>query len=394
MGQANSGVFDKGLKAAIYQGLFAPVQASDITSTCATENCTFPAFDSRAFCSTCKTFTNEVQIQVPKNGSGIFNWTVHHIPPVTAAVSYGDDGLYDGPAILVTPFATNLSEMTVGISSPLSSFSVFRFPQINGDWFHGWYATATPNAWACALYFCVNTYAANIMDNQMSSTLLSSWYNTTGTPIHYIEDPLSAEENYFSIQYLYLQPPSNTTTQHLNSTFWVPSEGVKNLAYYFNNFFNIELFAGVDDSGAGVSGPFLNDTVQPFTNQNFSVIVDEILQGMTTTMTNYIRTAGRSQNDLDRTVIGASYRLEPVVQVSCPWLALPSSLLVLSAAFFISTARLSRKAKQPIWKNSVLPALFHGPDEDVLNTAYVTSQTKSLDDMTQLVKSTRVTLMK
>ena len=321
-------------------------------------------------------------------------WTIPNIPPVTAYVS--DIIGWQGPAVLVTPFSTNFSKKALGVSHPLGSFSVLQFPQVNDNYYQGQYASTTPNAWACALYFCVSTYAIDITNGQLSSTLLSVWYNSTGTPVPYVQEAYTPAMEYTSMADLYMQRPNNASlaaVQNFNSTFWVPKNTVSTLADYLAHFFNIELIAAVGDSGIG-GGPFINDTAQPFTNQNLSANVSEKMQGMATTMTNYIRTAGTSQHDWDKVVNGTSYRIVPIVQVSWVWLALPGALLISSAIFLMVTAYLSHKAKLPIWKNSGLPTLFHGLEEDSLNTAYARSRAETLDDMKQLVKSMRVTLEK
>ena len=135
--------------------------------------------------------------------------------------------------------------------------------------------------------------------------------------------------------------------------------------------------------------PWLNDLAQPFLDQNFSSNVTAIIDGMTTTMTNYIRTAGVK----DTFANGTAYALKPIVQVSWAWLALPAILLTLSALLLSLTIIVSKQAKLPVWKDSSLPTLFHGLDENTISAVH-DSRAESLKEMQSEARATRVKLEK
>ncbi|MCJ1334432.1 hypothetical protein MMC10_011142 [Thelotrema lepadinum] len=223
------GDFDEGLKAAIYKGFFAPVTESDIDSSCATGNCTFTNFDSLAFCSSCKNFSPD-HINVHSSGgeSGTLIYTLPNISSVKTTLTLnGSTG--SGPGILSTPFMGNMSGPALGVPNPLVAFSLLRFPEADASIGPSGLSTAfnysayIPDAWACALYFCVNIYTANITDGKLSSHVASSWYNSTGIPF-----PLESSDEldnpggsnaYSSLEGQNLNPPANATCGESDPTF-------------------------------------------------------------------------------------------------------------------------------------------------------------------------------
>jgi hypothetical protein len=89
-------------------------------------------------------------------------------------------------------------------------------------------------------------------------------------------------------------------------------------------------------------------------------------------------------------ITGNLGRVETVVHVRWPWLALPGTLVIGVALFLLATVFANRHAKAPIWKSSTNALLYHGLDVDI--DIDDDSGLTTLMSMEDVSKSTRVTL--
>ncbi|MCJ1386104.1 hypothetical protein MMC17_009229 [Xylographa soralifera] len=339
-----------GMKAAIYKGIFTSASPSDVTPDCATGNCTFPLFDTLAIC-------NQTTLSQQSPGEGGCGSMFHYdqtnytyaLPGSTnvqISACTSDGGFASGVAMISTvDVSDNMSSSVLGVSNPITSLAILQFPGVNAEGYHGTYSNATPLAWECSLYYCLNTYNVSVINNNATTQLVSTYHSETGTPIPYS----SIEDTPDGI----LQRPSNSTVTTGNSTFRIQNGTVAALSQYMNYTLSGQ-FLTKDTEVA--YGTFVNDVMQAL---NITADIGSLMGGLATSMTNYLRELGNSGNDSQAQ--GAAYALIVHVHIRWAWLALSGILVVLSIGLLIATMILSVRSGLPVWKSSSLDTIFHGP---------------------------------
>jgi hypothetical protein len=125
-----------GMKSAIYNGIFTPGGATDLTPVCPSGNCTFPLFDSLAFCSKCLDVTKDVvnndMQKVPEGLQG--DYTISYPLPGEAVfefgVSFSGGDVAMGPSMVsTTALPSDLSKKQFGIQNPLLTFAFSNSPR-------------------------------------------------------------------------------------------------------------------------------------------------------------------------------------------------------------------------------------------------------------------------
>lgn len=89
-----------------------------------------------------------------------------------------------------------------------------------------------------------------------------------------------------------------------------------------------------------------------------------------------------------RTVNGTVAVSETYVSVNWVWFVLPALVMVMSIVFFVMTIMANFKQRGELWKCSVLPVLYHGLDENLLDE----NQYATVSNMEQAAQSTEVRL--
>ena len=343
------------MKAAIYNGIFTPSNESSVIPNCLTGNCTFPLFDSLAFCSQCSNVTNEVKFAHSKDDPVVT--TFHYSLPGSAEVSfeaeYEAGDLVDGPAMITTTdIPENASSAVLGIQNPIISFAMLQFPDVWMEENQGSFFNQMPQAAECALYFCVNTYNVSVTNGVTTSEILSTWHNETGNPTTGSAGiGIGASDGI-------LQPPKSDLSLDIseNSTFWIPSGTIAAMKEYLNVTFTgfVNVSGGEVDASDGPV--FVNDVMQAL---NLTQNITALMEGLATSMTSYLRNVGGNN---ETTAIGTTSKMETYVHVRWAWLGLPIGLLILSTIFLIITMITSKRRGFAIWKTSSLAMLFHGLD--------------------------------
>ena len=231
------------MKAAIYNGIFNQSSSTESIPSCSTGNCTFSLFDSLAFCSKCQNVTDKTFLSghtTGKSSTGqldntIANYTFslpgNYTIMITAFLEEGEsDTLLYGP-VMVSNFGMpeNMSQSQLGISNPISSLAVLQWPQIEQLGYSGDYIKEMPQAWQCALYFCLQTYNTTVLKGVPEVDVVS---------ITDIETPLPVI-NQFPSDYIYtndttFQRPEDSLIKGGNATFFIPGGTIGAMASYLN----------------------------------------------------------------------------------------------------------------------------------------------------------------
>ena len=376
---------DFGMKSAVYNGIFAPAAAKDLEPVCPTGNCTFPLFDSLAFCSRCADVSNDVVNNDirndPANLQGDYN--ISYTLPGNAVVEFGvffsGGDLAMGPAMVsTTALPPDLSKTMLGLQDPLLTLAILQFPEVGTDLSQGNYYNTLPTTHECALYFCVNTYNVTVENSVPNSTIVASWTSETGTPTVggvegaavYMGDTVDAV----------LERPSDGIDG--NHTYWIPAGTLANLKAWLN----VTLQGSLNTTGSevdGSNGPvWANDIMEAF---NVTSDWDALMNGLATSMTTYIRSSGPSY--AVETAEGVAHKNETYVHVKWPWLTFPVGLVLFSILFLITTMIINSRRKALEWKSSSLALLFHGLEKSETRQA-----PDGLGQMEEMAKRMRVRL--
>ena len=349
---------DFGMKAAIYKGIFTSASPSDVTPDCATGNCTFPLFDTLAICSKCVNVTDHTTSSHGSPGEGSCGGSLPYIQTnhtyalpgstnvhISSCTSDGD--FVSGVAMISTAdVSDSMSSNILGISNPITSLALLQFPGVNAEGYQGTYSNATPLAWECSLYYCLNTYNVTVVNNNATTHLVSTYHSETGTPIPYS----SLEDTPDGI----LQRPPNSSVTSGNPTFRIQNGTVAALSQYMNYTLSGQLQT---ENTEVPYGTFVNDVMQAL---NITADIAGLMDGLATSMTNYLRELGNSGSDSQAQ--GTAYSLMVHVHIRWAWLALSGALVMLSIGLLIATIILSTRSRLPVWKSSSMETIFHGPE--------------------------------
>lgn len=378
------------MKAAIYKGIFTSSNPSDVTPVCPTGNCTFPLFDTLAFCSKCSNFTANTTLSKHTTGNGgcgnmldmyvqNYTYTLPGSTDVTITACYSGSAntdLAQGIAMRSSvDVPRDMSSSTLGISNPIVSLALLQFPAVEAEHYKGNYNNQTPQAWECALYYCLHTYNTTVINNQAKTQLVSTWHNETGTPI-----PTSNIEATPDGILRRPENPMDFGAIRANSTFWIPAATVATLAEYMNHTLSGEMLTS---SSEVESGTFTNDVMQAL---NITTDIGGLMENLAISMTNYLRQT--NSNGAESVGIGSAHTLEVHVRVRWAWLALSGALILLSIGLLIATIILSARTSSPVWKSTSLETLFHGLDDNTGATGWaagISSVAKTATTETKVV---------
>jgi Protein of unknown function (DUF3176) len=367
--EPNSGVQagpDFGMKAAIYRGIFAPQPRTEVVPVCTTGNCTFPLFDSLAMSSKCLNVTDQttpvnhtssVNHNVNQPGLHVRNFTYNLPGNYTMKVTayYADNDLTKGIAMKSDAgMPESMARSQLGIPNPVTSLGLLQFPEFDAEGYDGDYLTQTPQAWQCALYFSLNTYNVSVTNGNSSINITDSWHEDPSAPKNPVEWA-PQDESDCTMTYTRL---ANSGVRGGNSTFLIPGGTVAGLAQYLNH-----TLSGSHLSRTAEVGTFDDPEAWPndvMAALNTTVDIADIMDGLATSMTTYIRELDNGGIDDEPFQQGATLITETYVHLRWAWIALPLALVLSSAVLLSVTIAKASRDKLPIWKTSALAALFHG----------------------------------
>ncbi|KAG4439799.1 hypothetical protein IFR05_004697, partial [Cadophora sp. M221] len=333
-----------GMKAAIYDGIFKPRGVQDLIPICPSGNCTFPLFESLAFCSTCLDVTEDVSVNNPPaypndlKGTQQISYTIPGNGIVSFSAVFEEGNLAKGPAFVsTTVLPADLPKQVLNVPNPLMALAVLQFPDVRQRIEDGNYFNSLPTAHECALYFCVNTYNVTVTNSVPNTTVVSSWTSDSGTPT--VGGALVGMEGTVDA---ILEPPDDYSEK--NQTYRIPAGSLANLKAWLN----VSMQGSMNTSFSKVDRTqWVNDDIQAL---NKTSDWSGLFNALATAMSAYIRNSGNT--DAVNEVGGMAYQNETYIHVQWIWMALPGGLVALSTVFLFATMVTSEKKKALAWKSS------------------------------------------
>jgi len=292
------------------------------------------------------------------------------------SVIFEEGILAQGPAIiLTTDFPSNLSKETLGLQDPLFTLAVLQFPNVAPEIRDGNYYNTQPTTNECALYFCVKTYNASVVNGVLNSTLVASWTSDTGTPT---VGAALGSTGMDGTQDAVLQAPVDGVNG--NHTYVIPAGSLANLRAWLN----VTLQGTMNTSFSKVDGTiWAKDVIQAL---NETTDWNGLMSGVALSITSYIRSDASGLPGVVQ-VNGTAYKIETYVHVRWRWIALPIVLVGLSIVFLVATILKNENKRALAWKSSSLALLFHGLEG-------VGRGAEGRGQMERVAKHTRVVLRK
>lgn len=366
-----------------------------VSSVCTTGNCTWPPFTSAAVCSACNDISDQVSIdqRTGSNGSSIpapgniglvGRYTAFILPYAT--LSNWDFAVYETPtggkrrgteATLLTANITFDALETTSfqdLQTMLISFIVMRPAE---EWIQGkvTWNVSQPVATECALYLCANKYQALVRNGKLKEAMMSSWavrdpgsYKASQNASNFVPGPEADAYVASKGGKLY-----DWQVQRTDLQLFVPAEETEgsspqtfNVSYAFittiSDFFT-EITAGTKNINQ-MAYPTWSDGMTPLVNvfwesQNLTETFDHVARSLT----NQVRKSATNASHI-RQIQGKTEKWEIHVRVRWTYLAFPAAMIALGIFYVLLTIFESLRLRIPAWKESALPSLLHGLDDE------------------------------
>jgi hypothetical protein len=388
------------MKGAIYNGIFNQSSSNESTPNCSTGNCTFPLFDSLAFCSKCQNVTDKTILsgyttgKSTQLGNTIANYTFslpgNYTIMVTAFLEEGESApLLYGP-VMVSNFGMleSMSQSQLRILNPISSLAVLQWPDIEQLGYSGDYLKEMPQAWQCALYFCLQTYNTTVLKGVPKVDVVS---------ITDIETPLPVIDQ-FPYDYVMtndttFQRPEDSLIKGGNATFSIPGGTIAAMASYLNyTMSGSQLMQSSETNG---QDQWPNDVMQAL---NSTIDIAGMMSGLASSITTFMRQSDNRGSLLDTIATGIALKEETYVHVRWAWIALPVLDLLAAMIFLLVTIIRASRERIPVWKSSGLATLFNGlteDDEDMVQTSFQGGRpVRGMKDMKEAAEMMKTRLQK
>lgn len=358
------------LKGAVYSGIYESTNistpaASSIQPICTTGNCTWPSYNSLAVCSRCQNIssllTNDLDpsTKVSSSDSGSISW-IH-------SSGYKTNGRN---AMNITTNATSIAYPN--LQNPIINLKSAVFDPNSG----GYNNINRPNVTECALWFCVNTYEAEMRNGNFTEKITRSWptladsrnmtQNTTLPPVE--PDGSSSMKMYEPNATVdSLQPP------HLKEAYLVDMKTLHLLRDWIGGLFQKDKDADMSrDAGTGERGDLtqvLYD-IQLGTSTGMTNMFESIATKMTDVVRKQQGAAGQYTSNATRLpgvltpqANGTAESLVVLVRVEWIWLSFSVVLVIASFLFLVATIVITSSKEIPSWKSSNLAVLAMGLDD-------------------------------
>ncbi|KAH7248630.1 uncharacterized protein BKA55DRAFT_513665 [Fusarium redolens] len=412
------------MKVAMMNGLVNPTgKDTAIAATCSTGNCTFPSnsqgitHSSIAMCSACIDTTELINLKVGKNSSGdngyvgkVYNYTLPNGQWIQAIVNSqimvmsGDlDWALDTPDSSFAELAkvaisnlTTLSFTQSGCSNVTDNMHATcpedRLSSRTPESLRFQNAIAT----SCALYPCIKKYHAKVEQGTFIEKVVDEQpvdYNRATNDIAGdrigIQTPcLINGKEYKLANFSQSNNPSSTETIVAvdGTNYTVPLQCVYTLTFRYRqglaNFIESTLFNTVCLANIYSGSKEQLDCgdqwwLPPLYNSTFERL-DAAFDLFATAVTNNFRKQGVRAPSLEGTdkVSGQATEMAICTVFDWRWVLLPAGLMAITMGLLIiAVIQGFTNPGMPVWKTSILPLLFYGP-----NVVHQTQET-DLDDL-------------
>lgn len=402
---------DFGMISAIYNGFRNSTAKDQATSSirteevvnnvCTTGNCTWSPYTTAAICSSCNDVSGKIvldqrigtfgsSIPGPSNEApGPAKYTAFTVR--NANLSNTDTAKYNAssrsiqPALLTANITYDHRDTMSfqNMSTMIASLVVIKAAD---EWLEGkvnWKASM-PTATECSLYLCSNMYSAESQNGKLVETMLGSWANRD--PNSYQVDPISRTVNATSqktIVEAYIAENLgdmlyDPIIQRTNLQLTIPdaeSPDVMSFTRSFNisytyiismtNF--LKTFTSRTSAGRDTNQmvyPEWDGGETPLVNALWeSDNLAQTFENVALSLTNQVRyTAINSPRYHEAT--GNTLKWVIHVKVQWTYLAFPIAMVALGISYVLLTIVESTRLQVPVWKESALPSVLHGLDNE------------------------------
>ncbi|CEI69184.1 hypothetical protein FVEN_g4060 [Fusarium venenatum] len=410
------------MKATLINGLVNPNgKEADVEATCASGNCTFAensqgvTHTSVAMCSSCLDTTEFIKLNVTneKGGLSIVNYTLPNrqwfIPvggqlmhTATGDVDWALGGVDSDFAEMTKRSITNLTILTssqsacTNISKAGADCPEDRFTKDLPD--PKPYRSQNAVAITCALYPCLKHYHAHVKGGKLEEKVVSK---EPLTPIDIVMDDdgfgtaknlnrttvqspclVDGEEyNFDNFSRMAESTKGALTVEMDGKNYTAPRQCIYAFGFAYSMGLEVFMRDTLFNRGCNVSYQVGSPPecgsrwwLAPLYNSSYDAL-DTAMDDFTTAMTNNFRRQakiGLGVSGSDK-VIGTVNETTICTVFDWRWILLPAGLMAVTMALLIYVVVQSyTNTTLPIWKTSVLPLLFYGPN--VLN-----DQTREID---------------
>jgi hypothetical protein len=360
------------LTGALYSGIFSTDldrTASDVLPSCPTGNCTFPDFQSLAFCGSCKSIELAANFKSCSRTSKYYKEIDDEIFEGTVEFHICQLQFPDGFILNLTHSNNShyAEELTlVGFAGDAlepveEDVSAFEFTLVRGDVFGT--GKSTPlSINRCALRYCINTYKSSVINGQLTEEILGTWDLSS--------NPSSPSSSNYTLSTVL--PAGITISQQTKFEIGKATHQALNTWLHVNLQFSttyetngiVSDYEGWTLAKNDIGRRF--DLIELFNRTDPA----DLFRNLAQTLTTYIRSLRGTQTvpkdyrgpSIPDTgpIQGTAYELQAYISIQWGWLAYPAALLVLTQLFFILVVVQSAVNGTAIWKSSPLALLFHG----------------------------------
>jgi hypothetical protein len=331
------------MKAAVVDGaLTTSVNTYQVTPSCSTGNCTWPAYQSLAVCSACAV-TDNSEIAKLLDFSQVNITVLNELDYCAVAPFWTPTALNSGPNYLTT--------LTPTLAFPNHGLLLADIFLIGGK-----------KTFECILTFCLQTYTATVSSGVFTETILNTTHQTSPTSIltSYDDDGDGDGTSYdFPVLSFPHSPNKHTITP--DSLYY--------LSAYLNSTFAGQVVSAVDNGeNSEASLTITSDAVEAIymllTSQD-TPDPSLIFANTAKSLTRAIRTHASETESQDVTrAMGSALHNSTFIRVRWAWMSLPALIQVCTLIFLGAVILLTQRAGLEAYKDGVLPALFLGINED------------------------------
>ena len=336
-----------------------------LKTNCGTGNCIWDTFPSLGYCSDCTNVTQHILRSCstepadtdPTQGLGSKIYCNYTLPNGQLISDYmdpiGSNITSDFPYFSVN-YSTNgiySSSLAYQNWDKGSTFGLFSVLQMVPSYGNLW-AFGTIQALECVLYYCVQGIRSQIINETLYENIQpQNFYHATPLPGAYTQDSLSV------ISISLVPPQSQWPMLGLNTPTNFTIDSVSRIL--LESPFYYLLGPDGDNSSFHDNSQNLNifQELASLNIVNWTSFWNEILISLNAVL--------RANCPLGQAALGVEQNTGLVVDIRWPWLALPASVVILTAGFLFLVAMYGYVHKVPVWKTNILAHHIHGLPDDV-----------------------------
>ncbi len=307
----------------------------ELNTDCPTGNCTYPVFTSLGVCSSCVDMGSKTTQHCVGDQCTI---TLHLDLEDLQNLTISGYASHDGINIQMGTSDTSPKYVEHGASSIIDSY-ILRY-----------IADGSALASECLMYWCVRAYNASVNANVLEEDIVAAWYgrdsmdSETGIVFSPPKDQWAA---------LNLTKPTNFTVD--DDTSGMVEE------FLYTALTGTAYINGTSTSQDWVITEFFaNLFPAPAASQNMTFMFEAIA----TAMSNGYRQACPANISAH----GTMFDIHTILEVQWVYLVYPAAIIALTLLFTVLVIWESRKDAAIVWKDKVLPFVYHGLTPDVDDT--------------------------